>query len=272
MSITWVVKANGEKVRYDRNKIVNSLVRAGSDRKEAKDIAVSVEKQLSDNVRTKEILRLALKKLDNRPEVAMKYNLKGAVMNLGPAGFAFEQFFAELLRNYDYETKTNQTLPGKNVNHEVDIMAKDKKTNKEYMIECKYHNQSGIYTDVKATLYTYARFLDLKKFFDAPWLVSNTKFSHDAIAYGKGVGMRITSWSYPEENSIQSLIEKKGLYPVTILKSARGYVLEKLANAKMMLAGDLLKLSVEEIKQRTGLEERTINKLHSEAGCVCHKE
>ncbi|MEK6918836.1 MAG: ATP cone domain-containing protein [Nanoarchaeota archaeon] len=270
MSIYWVIKANGERVKYNRNKIINSLIRAGSDTEHARGIVKQIEGELYDGSTTKEILKVALKKLGDRPEIAMRYNLKQAVMTLGPAGFAFEKFFAEVLRNYGYETKINQIMPGKNVNHEVDVAAKEPKTNKRFMIECKYHNQPGIYTDVKATLYTYARFLDLKKFFDGPWLVSNTKFSSDAIAYGEGVGMRITSWNYPLTNSIQSLIEEKKLYPVTILQSARGAIIDKLGNAGLMLAGDLLKLSVEEIVIKTGIDAAKVKRLHYEAGCICH--
>jgi hypothetical protein len=270
MSIYWVIKASGEKVKYDRRKIIGSLIRAGSDKNHASEIVTQIEKELRDGVSTKEILKLALKKLGDRPEIAMRYNLKAAVMSLGPAGFAFEKFFSEVLREYGYETKTNQIMQGKNVTHEVDIVAKEVKTGKRFMIECKYHNQPGIYTDVKSTLYTYARFLDLKKFFDSPWLVSNTKFSSDAVNYSKGIGMKITSWSYPEGSSIQSLIEEKNLYPITILKSAKGFTRDRLADAGLMLVKDILGLSVEELVFRTKLPQSVIKKLHYEAGCLCH--
>ena len=272
MSINWVIKASGERVEYNRNKIINSLIRAGSDYDHAREIVKSIERELRDGVTTKEILKVALKKLSDRPEIAMRYNLKQAVMSLGPAGFVFEKFFAEVLRNYDYTTKINQIMPGKNVSHEIYISAVSNKDKKRFMIECKYHNQQGIYTDVKATLYTYARFLDLKKFFDIPWLVSNTKFSSDAIGYSKGVGMKVTSWSYPQGESIQDLIEKKNLYPITILQSARGVILDRLAEAGLMLANDILSLSVEELVVKTKIDERTVKKLHYEAGCVCHRD
>ena len=50
-------------------------------------------------------------------------------------------------------------LRGHCVSHEIDIVAS--KQEKQYMIECKYHNMPGIYTCLKEVLYTYARFLDL---------------------------------------------------------------------------------------------------------------
>ena len=37
--------------------------------------------------------------------VAKRYDLKRAIMSLGPHGFTFEEFFSQLLQNYDYETK-----------------------------------------------------------------------------------------------------------------------------------------------------------------------
>ena len=79
------------------------------------------------------------------------------------------------------------------------------------MIECKYHNEQGKPTRLQPAMYTYARFLDLTKRLDQPWLVTNTKCSRDAKEYAKGVGLKITSWKYPEnaQISLRSLGDKR---------------------------------------------------------------
>ncbi|MDE1840663.1 PDDEXK family nuclease [Candidatus Nitrosotalea okcheonensis] len=44
-----------------------------------------------------------------------------------------------------------------------------------------------------------------------------TKLSDDAITYAKYIGQQIISWRYPPSKGLESMIEEKGLYPVTIL-------------------------------------------------------
>jgi hypothetical protein len=105
-------------------------------------------------------------------------------MSLGPSGFPFEIYFAKILENYNYKTKVDNIIPGKIILHEVDIIAE--KNKKKYMIECKYHNEIGVHTKLHVAMYTYARFLDVKKY-DIPWLVTNTKCVDVALDYAKGV-------------------------------------------------------------------------------------
>jgi hypothetical protein len=79
----------------------------------------------------------------------------------------------------------------------------------------------GIHTDVHVSLYTKARFDDLKdKYqFDQAWLFTNTKITPDALAYALCVNMGVTGWSYPQNESLRDLIEKHRLYPVTLLST-----------------------------------------------------
>jgi hypothetical protein len=93
-------------------------------------------------------------------------------------------------------------------------------------------------------LYTYARFLDLKEPLDQPWLVTNTKCSNDAINYSKGVNLKITSWKYPQEESLLKLVDEKKLYPITVLNEIDNEIKEKLIKNKIILVKDLLNLPV----------------------------
>ena len=134
------------------------------------------------------------------------------------------------------------------------------------MIECKYHNRTGKYTGLKEAMYTYARFLDIKKKkFDYSWLATNTHCSGNAIRYSNGVGQKITSWKYPKGESLKELIEKKGLYPITIIKYVSPDVKHKLYSARIMLAKDLKNYTKKELVRKTGISEKRLKMIVSEA-------
>jgi hypothetical protein len=264
----YVIKASGEKEKFNPRKITATLLRAGASKQLASEIVSKVEKRTKDGTRTREILDYTLKLLKNKkPEVSARYDLKRAIMSLGPTGFPFEKFFAEVLKKYGYETQVGRMVQGKIIKHEVDITAKKKKV---YMVENKYHNSLGNYTNLKVALYTYARFLDLKKNFDHPWLVTNTRLSRNARMYSKGVNMKVTSWNYPKDDCLHTLITKKKLYPITILKSVNDSVKFKLSKANILLAINLTEYSLPELKKKTGLNENVLNKLINEARSVCN--
>jgi len=263
----YVVKASGEKEEFDIEKIRRTCLRAGASKELADRISKEVEKKAHDGMTTKEIRDLVLKLLEEEPRAAAKYDLKRAIMSLGPAGFTFEKFMAEVLENYGYKTKVGEVLRGKCVDHEIDIVAE--KDGKRYLVECKYHNAPGIYTDLKVALYTHARFLDLGKNFDHVWLICNTKCTNEARRYAKCVGLKITSWRYPRRESLEKMIEKKNLYPVTILKSVKGLARDGLFQAGIMLAKDLSSYELEDLKRRTGLPQDTLNKIMEEVRRVC---
>ena len=265
----YVIKASGKKEEFDPEKILRTLLRAGASRNLANDIVSQVKSKIHDLITTREILDMALDLLKNKqPEVGARYDLKRAIMNLGPTGFPFEQFFAEILRYYGYKTKVGQTVQGKITDHEVDVIAE--KNSEKYMIECKYHNSLGVYTNIRVALYIYARFLDLKKKFKQPWLSTNTKCSTKAILYAKGVGMKITSWKYPKNESLQELIEKKNLYPITILKSVNNNIKTKLSKAGIMLAKNLINYDLNELKKKIKLPENVLKKILDECKGVCN--
>lgn len=239
---------------------------AGGSKELASKALSEVRKNYHKEITTQEILNIILKTLREDPGVAMRYDLKRAIMSLGPSGFPFETFFGNLLKYYGYKIKIGNKIKGKVIIHEVDIIAEKER---KYMIECKYHNEIGTRTKLKPALYTYARFLDLKKYFDRPWLVTNTKCSLDAKNYAKGVGLKITGWNYPRNGNLKELIQAKKLYPITILKTINNEVKEKLFNSKIVIAKNLQNYSISELKEKTGLNEKEINKILEEVKEVC---
>lgn len=254
-----VIKQSGEIQKFSPKKIYFSIIEAGGSKTLANDAVSEVRKNYHKNLTTAEILNLILTLLKKEPGVSERYDLKRAIMSLGPSGFPFEAFFANLLKHYGYSVRNNLKLKGKIIYQEVDIIAEK---GKKFMIECKYHNEPGIWTRLHPAMYTYARFLDLKNYnFDQPWLVTNTQCSRDAINYAGGVNLKITSWKYPKNESLQKLIENKKLYPITILKALPDGIKEKLYSSRILIATDLLNYSLKELKQKIHLPENEIEKI-----------
>lgn len=266
-----VIKASGLEEKFSSRKIFNTILEAGGSGKLARNIIEVVKREYHGNMTTENILEIVLRELKYFPDVRARYDLKRAIMSLGPSGFPFETFFGNLLKEYNYETKVHNFVKGKVITHEVDIIAKEKTSGKSYMIECKYHNESGKSTTLHPALYTYARFLDLnpREKPDIPWLVTNTKCSKDALNYAKGVGLKITGWNYPNSESLQKLIKTKSLYPITILKTIDKKTKEKLFQARIVIAKNLLNHSVEDLIKQTGLSEKEIQKIFNEVRIVC---
>jgi Holliday junction resolvase len=272
----WVVKASGETEYFDIYKIKRTCIKAGATQALANKIAREVERKVHDGVSTREILHITLKLLEKqKPFIAARYDLKGAIFRMGPAGFAFEHLVAEILKEYGFKTKVHSMIRGFCVEHEIDVIATE--NGKNYMIECKYHNLPGIYTGLREAMYTYARFLDLVKGsenkccqkFDQPWLVCNTRFSEDAIQYSECAGLRLLGWNYPEEN-LREMIEKKKLYPITMLRKLDRESQEKLADSGLVLIKDLTELSIKELNKITKIPVKRLKSLCEEAGEIYH--
>ena len=257
-----IIKASGEKENFSKRKLYLTMREAGASKKLINETVNLVKSKIKQNTTSEEILNLALKNLKKEPGVAERYNLKRAIMDLGPTGFPFEEYIAEILRNYGYKATTDVSLKGKVIYQEVDIIAENEK---KFMIECKYHNEPGTDTRLQPAMYTYARFLDLTQYkFDQPWLVTNTKCTNDAIGYAKGVNLKVTSWNFPKDESLQKLINKKKLYPVTIL-FLNQETKEKLLLNKIVLLKTLAEKDLHELYKKTNIPIKDLEKIQNKA-------
>jgi len=262
----WIVKANGQKAWFNKKKLFKTCRRTGASPEACNSTINKVERVIKDGMHTRDILKLMMDGLKRHaPYHAPKYDLKGAIMRLGPAGFHFEKLTAELLQKYGYTTTTNAELQGRCVKQEIDIIAI--KNRKCYMIECKFHQQSGIYTGLKETMYTWARFEDLVEGykqgtcdkFHVPWLISNTKFSNAATQYGSCRGVKLTGWTYPPRESYQEMLQEKNLFPITSLR-INSHILGSFAKGNIMFLRDLCDLPEMDISKRTNLSRNQILK------------
>ena len=256
-----IIKISGKREAFNPRKIERTCIKAGASKTVAQEVAEEVEKQIYSGMPTKKIYRLTLQLLRRKtPAVAERYTLKRAIMELGPAGFLFEKYIAALLKEYGYQAKVHTFVKGTCVTHEIDVIAKKEKS---YMIECKYHNELGIYTDLKTVMYTYARFLDVKQF-DQGWLICNTNCSNQALAYAECVGLKIMSWSYPQEN-LAHMIGMKKLYPLTILRNITPSLRNTFFDAEILMVKDLVSMDIKTLQRKTKLSEPLLVKIVTEA-------
>lgn len=272
-----IVKASGEKEKFNQEKINESLRRVGVESFLAERIIGEISQKAHSGMDSAEIFKQVSSLLKReRPISALRYNLKRAIMDLGPTGFPFEKYVAKILQEYGYDTEVGKLVRGYCVSHEVDVIAK--KDNQHFMVECKYHNHHGIHSDVKVALYTQARFLDIKRvweklpghryFFHQAWLVTNTKCTSQAIKYAACAGLKIISWRYPEGESLENLIEKKSLYPVTILSLSR-FFKEQLIRNNIVLAKDLLRYESQDLRKKVQMSPNLILRIQREARDLC---
>jgi hypothetical protein len=245
---TLITKTSGAVVPFSEEKLRNSLQRSGATQDIIDSVLLDIKPRLYQGIPTKKIYRAAFALLKQKSKhVASKYKLKNAIMELGPSGYSFESFVAEILKNYGYTTKVSQIVSGECVNHEIDVIAE--KDNNYCMIECKYHNQPGTMSDVKISLYIHARFQDVEKTWKKlpghqkkthqGWVVTNTKFTSDAVKYGMCVGLKLLSWDHPKGKGLKDLIDNSGLYPITCLTSLTKVEKQRLLDAKVVMCTEI---------------------------------
>ena len=225
---------------------------------------------------TKKIYEKAFKLLrKERKPLAARYKLKSAIMELGPSGFPFEMYVAAVLQQQGYKTQTGVLVKGKCVMHEVDVIAE--KGEYHCMIECKYHNHPGTVCDVKIPLYIHSRFKDVEaSWVQLPgheiklhqgWVVTNTRFSSDAIQYGICTGLNLAGWNYPQNGSLNKLIDSLSLYPITCLHSLTAAEKQQLLNVQIILCKDIC--NNERLLLSTGIAQNRIGVIMKEAKLLC---
>jgi hypothetical protein len=267
-----IIKSDGNTEKIDPEKIITSLVRSGCTRRQAEEAFEHIKNNIRDGTTTEEIHNMAHEFLDSlEHKLALKYSLKKAIMSLGPQGFVFERFIAKILSNYGYKTEVGPVMKGCCIDHEVDVVAR--KDNMVFLIECKYHNHRGTYSDIKTALYVHARFVDIEKAYKKQpgekdhyhgWLVTNTKATIDAIKYASCVKLRILAWQYPEEKNLQYYIENKKLYPISIIPSIKKAYKEKLFDSDIILIQELIAMDAEEIIKMLSIDEKATSRILDE--------
>jgi hypothetical protein len=227
-SSVQVIKHSGEKSGFSEEKLKQSLRRSGAPEAVVERVTVAIIEELRDGISTRKIYQQAHRLLKKEAAVhASRYKLKQSILELGPSGYPFEHFTAALFEMQGYQVQTGVLAKGHCVNHEIDVIA-DNGVDR-LMIECKFHNRPGYKSDVKIPLYIRSRFLDVSEEWRKEeahqhknmqgWVVTNSRFTSDAIDYGKCVGLKLLGWDHPEQQSLKSLVEQYRIQPITTLSS-----------------------------------------------------
>lgn len=271
-----ITKASGEQADYDRSKLIQSLQRSGASDASIDQVVTELESELIDGVSTRKIYRKAFQLL-RRTDIgaASQYNLKSAVMALGPSGYPFEQFVGELLKATGWTVDVGVMIQGRCVKHEVDVRAS--KDGVVRFMECKFRNEPGSKVDVKVALYVNSRVQDLiarHKADHVPdpamgyqgWIVTNAKFSEDAETFGECAGMHLLAWDYPPGKGLLSWIRQTNLLPLTVLHSLSHKQKETLMGMGVVSCLDLR--NQPDILSEAGIELSVRTRVLAELGSV----
>ncbi|HOS88237.1 MAG TPA: ATP cone domain-containing protein [Candidatus Pacearchaeota archaeon] len=268
-----VINALGEEEPFSERKVRRSLRKAGANSKTIERILNNLKSQLYNGISTAEIFKIAKQELKKQePALAIKFNLKHGIRNLGPDGFSFEKYIREIFEHYGYAVKINQYTPGRCLTYETDLLADDGSI--FYFGECKFRHEPGERLNLGVGLKLFATFLDVQDFLQKqvgqnkkiiPLLVTNAKFTNQLIQYSKCQKIKLLGWNYPKGEGLEAILERKKLYPVTILPSFRPYMNNAFGEAQIMLASDLLSMDINKIVQMVKFPTNKISVLVKEA-------
>jgi len=269
----YVVNLKGEKEPFSLQKVFRSAKRAGASPLLAKQIAKKIEKLVYPGITTSEIYKRVKQFLKKENKGAgLRFSLKEAMRKLGPSGFPFEKYVGEIFSVHGFEVKLNQIVKGKYATHEIDFVAKKDKL--LYIAECKFRHHRGERIDLPITLAFWAKFQDLlegkylNRFTNCkikPILITNAKFTRQAKRYAQGVGIELLGWNFPKNKGLENMIEKELLYPITILPSFKGFLVDVFSSKFLMLAKDILELDIKKFVQKEKLDIKKLEKLKQEA-------
>ena len=155
-----IINNRGESVVFDLSKLQKSLKNSGAEANLAQDVIQKIQPKIKEGTTTNILYKLAFDELKNLSKsTAARYSLKRALVELGPAGFYFEQWISRVFQDLGYQTETGKIIRGHAVKHEADVIAK--KDERTYWIECKFRNTDDTKISVTTPMYVLSRIKDI---------------------------------------------------------------------------------------------------------------
>lgn len=270
-----ILKGDGTREAFDIQKLEYSLKRSGAEDGLAESVAAKVASHVKDGMTTTEIYRNAYRILGKEEKAtAARYSMRRAILELGPSGFPFEDFVSEVMRRRGYASHVRQTIKGKCALHEVDVIFE--KDGHTIGAELKFHNVVGFKTDLKTALYVEARFRDIaraKEAGDTPhsidegWLITNTKFTTNAIDFAACAGITLLGWSYPQKGNLSDMIRETGVYPLTVLSTLSKKEKDLLLSQGVALCGSVAENP--DVLVKAGIASHKRQAIIAESTAVC---
>ncbi len=103
------------------------------------------------------------------------------------------------------------------------------------------------------------------------WIVTNTRFTEDAISYGTCSGLVMLGWDYPGKSSLRHRIGLAGLHPVTCLSSLNRKEKEFLLEKGVVLCRTVPDETGLLLLRELGLSEARIAKVERECDELVHE-
>lgn len=274
MNEVIIVKASGEREPFSEQKLRNSLKKINISPDLIDEVVKHIRSQLKQGMTTSEIYGKAFSFLKKRqPHLAARYSLKKAIMDLGPSGHPFERFVGKILEFQGFSVKISQIVRGFCSAYEIDVVGENQ--NQKVFVECKFHNRQGTKSDIKTALYVRARFEDIEKEKNErgdeqktyqAWLVTNTKLTSEAIGYCNCVDIKVLGWNYPRSNSLQRIVERNRIHPLTCLTSLNRSQKRRLLDQKVVLCQELLQRK--SLLRSIGVSEEKIKQIVEEINAL----
>jgi len=270
-----VTKFDGTQQPFDKNKIVRTCLRMGATRADAESIAEEIETRVYDGIETKKILQMTFRGLrKHKPVIRHQIDLRKALSMLNPAP-EFEQFIQLLLSEHNYAVTPNQIIRGRCVEHEIDAIAR--KNGKTCIVEVKHHYKYHTPTSLDVSRISRAVFEDVTEGYelglnnlkiDYALIVCNTKLSEHAKRYADCRGIHQIGWNSPPNRDLQTMIEEKKLYPITILRGLNAKTRNRLTHNGIILLKQLTEKTPIELKKQTGISKEKVGSIADKARAI----
>lgn len=271
-----IKKESGEMENFSRTKLIHSLHRSGADPEVIDTIADDVESWIYDGITSKKIYAKAFALLRKKQlGIAARYKLKNAMMELGPTGYPFEYFMGQVFKLQGFNVQVGQVLQGHCVTHEVDVIATLGK--EQHFIECKYYQHTGKNANVQVPMYIRSRVDDLIRFRkELPeyagftfhgGVVTNTRFTTDAVSFGECTGLTLLSWDYPKGNGLREIIDRERIFPITVLTTLTLAEKQKLMEKGIVICSQIFEIP--NILFETGIDQNRQKKVMNEIKFLC---
>ena len=267
-----VRKADGGLEPFDKGKVIRTCLKLRVGRREAERIAEEVKREAYDEIPTSRILELIYEKVRRvKPALEHAIDLREAISALRPKP-DFEQYIRLTLESIGYRVEGNKVLEGRCVDHEIDGVAV--KGGEVLLLEVKHHVNHHTYTGMDVFLEVWATLQDLMEGYELglhrygftnALVACNTKISNHAERYARCKGLKYMGWRYPKAMGLEEIIEKHGLYPVTMLRGVERGLLDRLGDAGIVTLRQLIEIGAKGLRESLGIEGGKVEELVSKA-------
>jgi hypothetical protein len=98
-------------------------------------------------------------------------------------------------------------------------------------------------------------------------VVTNTRFTQDAVTYGSCAGLYLLSWDHPEDDGLRNRIDRLALYPITVSALLSQREKQFLLSRDIVLCRQLIKDTF--YLDHLGVSENRKSRILKEIGELC---